>query len=274
MSGGPPTTSPRRSLRGVPGIIARLLRIPIEPPSIPIGSGETIQSFNPDPGWISCRRIQIITKFSLVVFGFLFVTVLWQVLDGIGKSDSTSFMQGILVGLRDTTSYWGRAEIAVIVLAALSTIVRLLFLRLQYECIWYVVTARSLMIRRGIWVTRETSITYANIQNVTVRQGPLERFFKLSNIVVETAGGGGDSDGKDSEESESHVGLVEGVTNPEEIRSLIMARVRASRTAGLGDESQASVAPAERHRRRRGPDPTRTVQVLMQIRDELRGAHD
>ena len=37
----------------------------------------------------------------------------------------------------------------------------------------------------------ETTITFENIQNVTVQQGPLQRLFGIADVRVDTAGGGG-----------------------------------------------------------------------------------
>ena len=69
-------------------------------------------------------------------------------------------------------------------------------LHLRFDTTWYVMTERSLRIRRGIWVIREMTITFENVQNVKVQQGPLQRFFGISSLVVETAGGGSAEPGK------------------------------------------------------------------------------
>ena len=60
-------------------------------------------------------------------------------------------------------------------------------LHLRYDTTWYVVTDRSLRIRRGIWVIEETTITFENVQNVSITQGPLERAFGIATLVVDTA---------------------------------------------------------------------------------------
>jgi membrane protein YdbS with pleckstrin-like domain len=93
-------------------------------------------------------------------------------------------------------------------------------------------------IRRGIWQIHETTITFENIQNVTVNSGPLERFFGIANVIVDTAGGGmHGKDGEGKKAADFHQGVIEGIDNAEEIRNLILNRVRRSRSAGLGDES-------------------------------------
>lgn len=49
--------------------------------------------------------------------------------------------------------------------------------RLDYELRWYVVTDRSLRIRHGVWVMREVTMSFANLQQVILSQGPLQRLW-------------------------------------------------------------------------------------------------
>jgi membrane protein YdbS with pleckstrin-like domain len=103
-------------------------------------------------------------------------------------------------------------------------------MRLDYELRWYVITDRSLLIREGVWNVQEITLTFANAQNVRVTQGPLERWFGISNVEIETAGGGsGDATG------ERHHAQLRGLKNPQEIRGVILEMLRKQRTAGLGD---------------------------------------
>jgi uncharacterized membrane protein YdbT with pleckstrin-like domain len=109
---------------------------------------------------------------------------------------------------------------------------------LRFDTTWYVMGDRSLRIRRGIWVIHETTLTFENVQNVTVRQGPLQRYFGIANLLVETAGGGQPQPGSHGmQATAAHRGLIEGIADAERIRDLIMNRLRKSRTAGLGDEA-------------------------------------
>ena len=102
--------------------------------------------------------------------------------------------------------------------------------RLDYELRWYVITDRSLLIREGVWNVQEITLTFANAQNVRVTQGPLERWFGISNVEIETAGGGsGDAT------SAGHRAVLRGLKHPQEIRRVILERLRKQRTAGLGD---------------------------------------
>jgi len=72
-----------------------------------------------------------------------------------------------------------------------------------------------------------------------VRRGPVQYFFGISTIVVETAGAADAGEGH----TVGNQAIIEGIDNPDEIRRLIMERVRASKSAGLGDEKEV-VHPA------------------------------
>jgi len=111
-------------------------------------------------------------------------------------------------------------------------IVAYIAIHLRYDTTWYVFTDRSMRIRRGIWSIYETTITFENIQNVHIAQGPVQRWFGFANLMVMTAGGGGA--GHEGQSTGSHVGLMEGLGNAAELRERILSRSQLS--TGLGDE--------------------------------------
>lgn len=117
--------------------------------------------------------------------------------------------------------------------------------RLDYELRWYLVTDRSLRIRQGITQLHEMTMSFANIQQVVVRQNPLQRLLGIADLQVQSAGGGGDSEEGGLSDS-LHTGVFHGVDNAVEIRDLILERLRAFREVGLGDPDDAvSHAPGE-----------------------------
>jgi membrane protein YdbS with pleckstrin-like domain len=123
-----------------------------------------------------------------------------------------------------------------------------LIARLDYELRWYMVTDRSLRIRYGVWKISESTMSFANIQQVVVSQGPLQRLLGLADVKVQSAGGGG-GQGKEHDPGgeDMHLGLFHSVTNAPEIRDLILERLRRFRESGLGDPDEktpASPAPA------------------------------
>lgn len=115
--------------------------------------------------------------------------------------------------------------------------------RLDYEMRWYMVTDRSLRLRHGVWQITESTMSFANVQQVVVSQGPLQRLLGLGDVKVKSAGGGGDEGHQRNEGDDMHTGLFHSVTNASEIRDLILERLRHFREAGLGDpDEKASLA--------------------------------
>jgi uncharacterized membrane protein YdbT with pleckstrin-like domain len=86
-------------------------------------------------------------------------------------------------------------------------------------------------------------MSFANIQQVDVSQGPLQRLLGLANVKVKSAGGGTGHEGKE-ESDDMHTGLFHSVTNASEIRDLILERLRRFREAGLGDPDEKRAPPA------------------------------
>ena len=108
--------------------------------------------------------------------------------------------------------------------------------RLEFELHWYIVTDRSLRIRTGVLSLQESTMSFANLQQVEVKQGPLQRLLGLADVHVQSAGGGGDYNPHHAHAGDSlHTGIFHSVDNATEIRDLILARLREFRQAGLGD---------------------------------------
>jgi membrane protein YdbS with pleckstrin-like domain len=140
--------------------------------------------------------------------------------------------------------------------------------RLDFDLRWYVVTDRSLRIRSGVLRIREMTMTFANIQNIAVRQGPLQRWLGLYDLTVRTAGGGSGSDeGHDNGQhrSAAHIGHFQGVDNAPAIRDLIVNRMKRARDAGLGDTDDVADAepPASSD-----PDPGGLRAALAELHSE------
>lgn len=114
--------------------------------------------------------------------------------------------------------------------------------RLDYEFRWYLVTDRSLRLRRGIWTVEELTMTFANVQELSIEQNPWQRFLGIADLKVRSAGGGA-SVQEVHAGKETHVAYFHGVDNATEIRDLIQEHLRRQRDTGLGDPEAVESAP-------------------------------
>jgi membrane protein YdbS with pleckstrin-like domain len=130
-------------------------------------------------------------------------------------------------------------ELGGIVLYLVQLPTTFLLARLDFDMRWYMVTDRSLRIRYGIWRVMESTMSFANIQQVMVSQGPLQRLLGLADVRVHSAGGGGADKGEPRARADDmHMGLFHSVDNAAEVRDLILARLRRFRESGLGDPDE------------------------------------
>lgn len=225
---------------GIWSALTEYFRVPRKAPSIPAGRGEAHESFRPAAGFIGYLKFFFWLICLLIGVGLI---ILWIAI----------VIDKFWVGIYLLPVF--------LVIAILPDILAYLAIHLRYDTTWYVMTDRSLRIRRGIWIIHETTITFENIQNVSVSQGPVQRYFGISDVVVETAGGGGDSKQKGFQVTNQ--GIIEGIANASEIRDRILSRMRLSSTAGLGDED------SERVTYLRTTWTTSHLEVLREIRDEI-----
>lgn len=121
----------------------------------------------------------------------------------------------------------------IIVLATAKMIIVLAVHRIDYELRWYIITDSSITVRQGAWTVQEITVSYQNVQNVRVTQGPLERMFGFANVLIDTAGNSGTpAKGKGAN---GHHAVLRGITNAQEIRDVILHNLRSYRNSGLGD---------------------------------------
>jgi membrane protein YdbS with pleckstrin-like domain len=224
-------------------------RVPPEPHD-PMGDVRTLRVFRAAPGYLRYLTAGwLVSQLGLLMGGAAGLAAL---LGGAALAGAPEWLSAGLIAL---------AAIVFTVQAA----VTFFWLRLTYELRWYKVTDRSLRIRAGIWSVHEMTVTFANVQNIGVTQGPLERLFGISNVEVTTAGGGS-AHGKAEGGSNLHVAVFRGVDNPEEIRGLMLERLRQLRDAGLGDPDDG------RDPRLQAPfaDGPALLSALAALRDESR----
>jgi membrane protein YdbS with pleckstrin-like domain len=212
--------------------VQQFLQVPSKPEP-PAGGEGTLKIFRAARGFFHYRIVTWILRQVSVFFGVIVGIVMFNGLDGEART--------LFLGM----------EILALVLAVAYLPISFLLVSLDFNYRWYMVTDRSLRIREGILKVQERTMTFSNIQNVAIRQGPLQRLFGIADVEVRTAGGGdGGSSGKqDDPFAESmHIGYFRGVDNAEEIRDLMMNHLRRLSASGLGDPEEASserlVSPA------------------------------
>jgi membrane protein YdbS with pleckstrin-like domain len=209
----PPVGAPFRPPGRIVRFLEPYLKLPIEPPKIPEGSAGA-RVFRAAPAFLKYR-------FTLLAFANL---VEAHILVGIfGGAFALNAVVGVFV------------VVAGILTAGAILALAYAVIRLDYDLRQYVVTDRALRTRTGALTVSEATITFANVQDVEISQGPLQRWFGIADVLVHTAGGGSSKGGKHGGGGDDHRGAFVGIDRPKEVRDFILERIRAFRDAGLGD---------------------------------------
>ena len=236
-------------------IVLRLLRVP-PPPAFVTDPEPGAVVFRPSRNYYNLRLLgwtvsQVSAAIGIVVFlwftgpfDFEIPPVFFEKLAERGiyifsPGDAwPELAEDRLVGLSILDGLW-TLEILGIAFFVIQLPISYTALKLDYEMRWYVLSDRSLRIRAGVRHVREQTLSLANIQNVKMEQGPVERLFGFAGVKVRTAGGGtsGDSHGDDEqkqEEKSMHVGWLRGLDDADGVRDRILAAVQRYRDAGVG----------------------------------------
>lgn len=111
------------------------------------------------------------------VQGLLRLLTLWVPLSvglGVAVSRASSPAVGVLAGAT---------------LGLVQVVLALVWPSLEYERFQYAIRERDLLVQSGVLFQRRSSVPHNRIQHVDTRQGPVERAFGLSQVVVYTASG-------------------------------------------------------------------------------------
>ncbi len=232
--------------------LLELLRAPKHPPDPPPGTQDSVQVFRAAPNFL---------RFQVIIWGAGFA---------MGVTAELFFISSGHIAEEG----WIEMVIGypLLALTLLASLVKYFLIRLDYDMRFYLVADRSLRIREGVLVIHESTFTYANVQNLRIHQGPLERLLGLSNLVVETAGGAASREKQsDSPFRRGHQGVLRGVANAREVRDQILKLLKRYRDAGLGDPEdmrRADARPAAVGGV--GGLPPIALERLREIREELR----
>ncbi len=209
-------------------LLIRVLRVPPRPEP-PSGSPGSIRVFNAARGFYRYRLASWVVRQVGTAIGLVIGLVALRTVD--------LDIPLVSFGLIDVIEVIGIISF----LAQLPITYAMIGLDYRYR--WYMVSDTSLRIREGLLRIREQTMTYANIQNLSIQQGPVQRLFGISDLRVRTAGGGQQEGGSRHEGPETanmHLGYFRGVDNATEIRDLIMDRMRGLRDSGLGDPDEGA----------------------------------
>ncbi len=203
------------------------LKVPPEPEA-PSGSPGSVKVFRAAPNFFKLKLLLWSLRQVSGVIGIIIFVVFWSQTGGRRAPDEVNLIFGII-------------ELLGVVGFLIQLPISYLLVRLDYEMRWYIVTDRSLRIRSGVLSVSETTLTFANIQQIAVGQGPLQRWLGIYDLEVTTAGGGaggGGPHGHSSQGDSMHRGFFHGIDNAPEVRELILDRLRRFRDAGLGDPDE------------------------------------
>ena len=232
----------------VKGILLRFLKVPPEPHA-PAGSPGSVRVFRAGRNYYRYRlALWGIRQAGAVAGAVFFLVAADRMLDEASAKATAGLAHKPKAARALKLVERGRVYLPAIEVAALvGLLAQMPFtfaaVRLDYEMRWYVTTDRSLRIREGLASVREMTLTFGNVQNVSVRQGPLQRLLGLADVVVETAGGGGSRSSNAHEQGPSlHEGVLRGVNGAEAVRDLILERLRRLKDAGLGDPEDSTAA--------------------------------
>lgn len=214
-------------LRLLKPIFLPLLKLDLAPPHLPEGSS-LVRSLKPSDRWLAYRYLQ-----TLVGFLNQFIGVGIAVIALVAKLKGWGLL--IALGIFVVESF-------VIGLALVTT-------RVDFELRHYLVGDRSLRVAQGAWTREEVTLSYANVQNLEVNQGPLERFFGFKSLTISTAG----ADSTPGNEN-SHLVTLVGLSDADDLRALILGMLKQHKDAGLGDPAQP-------------PGPSLSIARLSEVRD-------
>ena len=226
------------------GIWARLtewFRVPDKPPEPPMARpDEESDSFQPAEGFMRYMKFWFWVLVAIKDLGILVAYI------------------AIFIGLASEDLWWVGVLLfpTVVLLMLVPGVLCYVAIHLRFDTTWYVMTDRSLRVRRGIWAIHETTITFENVQNMLVNQGPVQRHFGISTLILETAGGAQVSN-EGHRLGGANRGIIEGITDAKRLRDRILVRLRATKSAGLGDD-EAGFGWSAAH-----------VDALRAIRDEV-----
>lgn len=213
LQGGPP------AYRGLQKALFNFLQVPLDPPEAPPGRSEWTRTFRPDPAYLSYMRLGAVL---LILFlGPILILV-----------------SGLIMAGSEFHPVGGSFALLLLLGGGVFLLSQFVGIRLSYDATWYVMTDEAVRNRRGLWVVKENTVSFDNVQNLKVRQGPIQRYFGIEDLVVETAASS--SAGSQEQGAQAQSLQIVGIRNAAELRDRISERMRLGGGSGLGREGSPS----------------------------------
>jgi membrane protein YdbS with pleckstrin-like domain len=229
-------------LEPIKAVMLHLLAVPPEP-SLPAGSAGTARVFRASRRYLQLKLLRWGAGQAATLIGLLVALAMFD-LAAVGAELAVSHLRFPALA-PIALAIFERIEAFGVIAFVVQLPLTLVPIILDWELRWYIVTDRSLRIREGVWKVSELTMTFANVQEVSIRQGPLDRLFGVANVRVRSAGGGGGASAhnRENEEKSGHIGYFRGVDGAEAIRDLILERLKKQRDAGIEHGEAVAEAP-------------------------------
>jgi membrane protein YdbS with pleckstrin-like domain len=223
-------------------LILRVFKVPPQP-RLPAGAPESARVFRAGANFWRLKLLAWAVRQAFTLAGFVIAMVMLSRAAESGRLPMTS--GAIPVAFLTPLAVVRSFEVIAWAFWLLQLPITFTILRLDYELRWYIVTDRAARLREGIVSLKEMTFTLANVQDIRLAQGPLQRLLGLADVELRTAGGSegpAAAQGRSGHGAENlHLARFRGVDNAEAIRDLVIDRMKKARGAGLGDPNDAPV---------------------------------
>jgi uncharacterized membrane protein YdbT with pleckstrin-like domain len=232
---------------GLSRLVLRFFKVPPEP-RLPAGAPESARVFRAGVNFWRLKLLGWVVRQVFTLAGFVFAMILLSRAGDPGRllTASRPLPVALTARLAAPLAFIRAFEVIAWSFWLLQLPITFAILRLDYELRWYIVTDRAARLREGIVSLKEMTFTLANVQDIRLAQGPLERLLGLADVELRTAGGSEGAagpHGRGGHAAENlHLARFRGVDDAEAIRDLVIDRMKKARGAGLGDPDDVPVS--------------------------------
>lgn len=180
--------------------LLRFVRVALEPPA-PIANAHPRQLLQPNH---RAHQLHLLKWAATQLSAFGGVVLIILAIDFTQWLPEWLGFLEVLAQLGDFTAYfpaqWRWVGVTLVVMSFVAQL-PLTFVAVwaEWRTTWYVISDQGVQLRHGFWTIHETSLRFANIQQVTLKQGPLQRMLDLADVVLSTAGGRPNEDDDDDQ---------------------------------------------------------------------------